>query len=308
MNKSQLRQKHKEIIQELEEPELMAYLDNISRNKIDNLSFFTDSDKASNGNIKEYLKYADIEEETTDILAEKEEHKYIRDLKKGLGYGITATLDYNNLIKKYVEQVEEAKLIYFNKLLYQIVLLHEDIKKDFNYLDNTLNLFFIVWIGTPETASEELSTLEEAFNIMIEDIYSNLKKSFNQVDLYSAPIKKLEETVAKDTDNIIISSELAEVLSDLFEWLNYCLAYKDMLAELEEEPFKKGAVNRIEAFLTVIYGVEDIRLDSFKETLTEEKDIELVNKLTESVEVEVPSYDFKNFQLIEPEGVVESGS
>ena len=140
------RKLNKEIIQELEEPELMAYLDNISRNKIDNLSFFTDSDKASNGNIKEYLKYADIEEETTDILAEKEEHKYIRDLKKGLGYGITATLDYNNLIKKYVEQVEEAKLIYFNKLLYQIVLLHEDIKKDFNYLDNTLNLFFIVWI------------------------------------------------------------------------------------------------------------------------------------------------------------------
>lgn len=43
MNKNQLKQKHKEIIQELEEPELMAYLDNISRNKIDNLSFFTDS-------------------------------------------------------------------------------------------------------------------------------------------------------------------------------------------------------------------------------------------------------------------------
>lgn len=134
MNKNQLKQKHKEIIQELEEPELMAYLDNISRNKIDNLSFFTDSNKA------------------------------------------------------------------------------------------------------------------------------------------------------------------------------YCLSYIDKLAELEEEPFKKGAVNRIESFLTVIYDVEDIRLDSFKETLTEEKDIELVNKLTESVEVEVPSYDFKNFKLIEPEGVVESGS
>lgn len=44
-------------------------------------------------------------------------------------------------------------------------------------------------------------------------------------------------------------------------------------------------------------------LDSFEESLTDEKDIRIFNCLKEGFSSNVPKYDFKEFKLIIPEGV-----
>lgn len=296
---TKLNKEHEELIKNLDENELQLYIDNISKKKIENLGFFSLSEEISSDNVKEYLKYDEIIEDISIILTEEESNSNIKQIRKALLYGASGILNYNHLIEKYSNQVEEAKLIFFNKLAYEIVLLYSDLEKDFNYLRIHLNLLCLLFFSYEETEELEL-----AFKMLIELSYNHLTTSLNKLELYSKAINKFEKVLNENKEHNVLSEDLSEVISDLITWFYKCMEFKEKAEKLIANPFEEAIEDRILTFLNISFVNDFENIASFKEMVTEKEHLEFYEMLKNAIVNEAPSYNFETFELIVPEGVV----
>lgn len=165
--------------------------------------------------------------------------------------------------------------------------------EDYRYcLDVALNFYydFNVLFGT--------ATSGGAFNIMIRSLiigfYERLEKAFNEVEKYSDYGEDL-------ADSLFIGSKKENKTNwQILYFIKTTAEIKEEYEEFKTNPFYEYSKNRAEGIISKLFGFkkpfEDI--DSFKKSLTKEKDLIIVNWLFKSITSNIPTYDFKNFELI----------
>ena len=115
-NLNKISKQHEELIQALEFDEFMSYLEGISKKKIDSLGFFKAEGLGSSviGSVEEYNKYSEIQGDITSIYANKIKDNANKEILNTITSGLAVATDFDELRSKYIEQIQEAKILYFN--------------------------------------------------------------------------------------------------------------------------------------------------------------------------------------------------
>ena len=206
----------------------------------------------------------------------------------------TEAFKFFNVLPEYIEKPE--KVIEENKKELEVKLYYilEDVEKGYNYLKLAFDYVYLLTYGKvePETAAKT----EAAFNHIIEVIYTKTEESFKELEGYSSYIETL------NYDVFLASEEENKV--------NYNLIYliKSGYEKLKANPFENAAKFLFLDYVAFIFGlrepIENLEaLEKFKESLIEEGQdyIEIYNCILEGYTANIPSYNFKTFEIVRPE-------
>lgn len=295
-NKSNLDKKRKEIILDFSPEELIAYITNISKKKINSIGFFShDTAIINEGSLKDYSKYVNLQEDIINIYTDEANNSVTKQIKQLSGSGLIATIDYEELLDKYLALLDESKILFFKHFLIDLNNISVNLYKHHKYLKASLELFYLLYNGTKEEASKE--SLDNGFSVLISLIYNTIEANINVLDIYSDRIKALENILAEKPKHF--SEALTDVIADIINKYNLCCSIVELIEDLKVNPFEE-AINSyiIPEYISLIFEepVED--LDSFKESLTDEEEIKVFNAVVNAFELTLPSYDFNNFKII----------
>lgn len=314
-NVNQLEREKKEVLLNMTKEELIAYFDNLTKRQYENYPKLTKEGYEYN-NLSDFFRIEEIVKDSTKIL--KEKYPKI----EGLPY-ISKFLE---LSKLYDENLESGKVLLFKMFLMDILNSVRTIESNLYYLREHLTLYYLRYFNkrndfiellkianvpeeTIETVPDSLfnksnnpklyeTPIEETYNIFIESIVKKLEESIDKFKKYNA--------VEVDNDKLLAKPD-EDPVKEIVESIDYLIIYGNILLDLYEDlklnPFSEGNKIIIEEYLSLVFEEDIDELDSFKESLTDEKDIKVFNCLKEGFSSNVPKYDFKEFKLIIPEGV-----
>ena len=294
-NIKNLTKEHEELILNLTPEELETYVENISKKKIDSLGFFTAEDVGNNlTNVEDYNKFSGMEEDLINIFVNNAPDKINKEYKRAVATGLTLASDYETLKEQYFKQIHEAKKLFFQRTLTEVVYISKAIIFNVNYLTSMLGYFYLLRYNETE---EKLIKIDLIFNSLIESIYLELESYIDNLEPYKIVIK-LEE------DSNSMNEELAEIISNIATVINCSMEYVKQLEELKANPFEEPSKYVAMDYISKVFETEVEDLDSFKESLSSEEELEVVNVIFEGFTTNIASYDFENFCIIEPEGAV----
>lgn len=136
--------------------------------------------------------------------------------------------------------------------------------------------------------------LEGMYNLtLISGFYERLEKAFNEVEKYS----DYEDTLG---NSILLGSEKENKTN--WEILYFIKTTEDIKKEYEEfklNPFYETALGIGLAEISILFDLKEPidNIETFKESLTEEKDKLIVNWLFDGFTTNLATYDFKNFEI-----------
>ena len=212
----------------------------------------------------------------------------------------TEAFKFFNVLPEYIEKPE--KVIEENKKELEVKLYYilEDVEKGYNYLKLAFDYVYLLTYGKvePETAAKT----EAAFNHIIEVIYTKTEESFKELEGYSSYIETL------NYDVFLASEEENKVNYNLIYLIKSGLEFKESYEKLKANPFENAAKFLFLDYVAFIFGlrepIENLEaLEKFKESLIEEGQdyIEIYNCILEGYTANIPSYNFKTFEIVRPE-------
>lgn len=292
-NLNKISKQHEELIQALEFDEFMSYLEGISKKKIDSLGFFKAEGLGSSviGSVEEYNKYSEIQGDITSIYANKIKDNANKEILNTITSGLAVATDFDELRSKYIEQIQEAKILYFNVQIAKVNELCSSIGNGLNYLVLMLGNYYLLLHNRQGTKVGK--SIEEAFNGMIEEIYTDIEKNISEFNVYSKVPEMLDLTK--------IPEELSSTIKELIYFIELGLEYIKKLEEVKANPFYDSSKFVAMEYMSLVFEEPVTDLDSFKESLETEEDLAVFNCIVEGFTTDIATYDFKNFKIILPE-------
>lgn len=314
-NINQLERDKKEVLLNMNKDEIMAYFDNISKKQIATYPKIT-KEGITEFNYNEYKKLDEILDESIRIIGSKYNNiKFFPIHSK-----------YIELNELYDENLIMGNVLFLERILFIVYHFVKSIQKDLYLLEEHLTLSYFRYFfkfhdikevlkiaDVPEEQIKAIQDLfikenpelfntpiEDTFNIFIESIVEDLEENIELLKKYD----NYEEDSLEALRNLT-SKGYPEVIIEVHESIYNLIAYGNDLIELYEElkanPFSEGNEIIIEEYVNVVFDENISDLDSFEESLTDEKDIRIFNCLKEGFSSDVPKYDFKEFRIILPE-------
>lgn len=308
-----LENKRKEILLSMKPEELISYFHNLSKEKIKELDYYSFKNGYSSANIEGFNKINSVITDSCTIL--KKKYPLIETL--------AITSDFEEIVTKYFDIMEEIKSLLFSRQLLILYFTIEALKENLQELKEKLTLFVIIYfsrkvelkedveimdllaevdplsetqlteIKRDLTALTSFNNIEESFNLLIETSYSKIVKYIDSFEELSNNIdyeKNLEQVSSEDIVKILLLfNELISEYEKLVEEFE----------ELQEKPFFEGSKILLAEHLSLLFEIPIEDISEFKDNLTEETDIELYNIVEEFIQSNIPEYDFKQLQLKE---------
>lgn len=178
------------------------------------------------------------------------------------------------------------------EMLVKIKCFSHYVEDYFYCLETSLN--FLYDFNLMFGSFEGLSHFTIAINSLISGFYERAEKAFEEIEEYY----EYEEDL---NNKLWLGSEKEnETIYLLLYGIKTTKEVKEEYEEFKSNPFYKTSKYRAEGIISRLFKlkepIEDI--DSFKETLTKENDLFIVNWLYEGITTNLDSYDFKNFEFI----------
>ena len=315
-NINQLERDKKEVLLNMDKDEIMAYFENISKKQLKTYPKLT-KEGVTSFNYVEYNRLESILNESNKILSSKYSNiEFLSILSK-----------YVELNSVYDETLEEAKILYLTKNLTNLYYIVKGIEEGLSILQEHLTFYYFRYFykftdiieilkiaNLPEETISEVneSLLKEEYNpkifktpfeigydFILESIVKDLEKSVKNFK----KLHQLEENPIEVLNPKYVPEEVIELFSLIYDMFIIGNALLEDYEKLKENPFMEGVELTLLTHLEVIFNENISDLDSFEESLTDEKDIRVFNCLKEGFSSDVPEYDFKEFKLILPERV-----
>ena len=222
----------------------------------------------------------------------------IQYLAKYIELDNTEAFNFFNVLPKTIEDPSEMEIETKKEMLIEVYYITEHIERNQNYLKLLLDYLYLLRKG--KAGTEEGAKLESAFSHLIEVAYTKLIESYEELEKYNA------NTDSLTTDLVLGSNEEEKkVTSDILFYLYSIEDFKEKLEELKSNPFNDVAKFVFKDYIALIYGLEEPieDLETFKESLTTEKEITVYNTILEGYLSTVPTYNFETFEIIPPEEI-----
>lgn len=203
-----------------------------------------------------------------------------------------------NVLPEFIEEEPSNISIETKKeMLTEVYYITEHIERAYNYLHLLLDYLYMLTYGIEGT--EIAGKIEASFSHLIELAYTKLEESFKELDKYTFKKESLE------TDLILSDGEEKEVTFNLLFYLDSIQEFKEKLEKLKVNPFHDVANYLVLDWIALVFGLREPleSVDSFRETLTEEGDIAVLNCLIEGFTTNLATYDFNNFKIIPPKEI-----
>ena len=315
-NLNQLEREKKEVLLNMNKEEIIAYFNNIAKKQYRTLPKIT-KEGLSNFNSEEYLRLEKITNDSIKILDSK--YKHIE--------AIAIISQYEELAKLYDESLNTGNILFLERIQFIIFHYIKTIEKDLDLLQEHLTLYYLRYFCKHEDVLNYLEianlpdeTLSEVKEVLFKEIrnpkYFETPVEFTFNSFIESIVKDLEETIQsfkqfkqmeEDPVEKLISKGYPEEVIEVYRLIYRTCGYGNILLELYEDlklnPFEQGNKIIIEEYVSLVFEENISDLDSFEESLTDERDIRVFNCLKEGFSLDVPLYDFKEFKLILPEGV-----
>ena len=315
-NFNQLEREKKEVLLKLDKEEIIAYFDNISKKQLETYPKLT-KQGITDFDYEEFDRLEEILQDSIKILNSK--YRNIGTLPF-----ISKFIELNNV---YDENIKESKVLLLTKELVIITNTVKNIAKGLNLLQEHLTFYYFRYFfrfsniledleiaNVPDKALFEVqdslfkdefnpkffnTTFELGYDYLLELIITDLEENVQKFKKFNQ-FKENPEEVLSDKD---VPEEIVELYSLIYSMFCFGNAFIEDYEELKANPFKEGLELVIINHLEVILDESISDLDSFEESLTDEKDIEFFNLFKDKCSLDVPKYDFKEFKLILPESV-----
>ena len=313
-NVNQLERDKREVLLNMDKEEIIAYFENISKKQLKTYPKLT-KEGVTSFNYVEYNRLESILNESNKILSSKYRNiEFLSILSK-----------YVELNSVYDETLEEAKILYLTKHLTNLYYIVKGIEEGLSILQEHLTFYYFRYFykftdiieilkiaNLPEETISEVneSLLKEEYNpkmfktpfeigydFILESIVKDLEKSVKNFK----KLHQLEENPIEVLNPKYVPEEVIELFSLIYDMFIIGNALLEDYEKLKENPFMEGVELTLLTHLEVIFNETISDLDSFEESLTDEKDIKIFNLLKDSFSSDVPEYDFKEFKLILPE-------
>ena len=222
----------------------------------------------------------------------------IQYLAKYIELDNTEAFNFFNVLPKTIEDPSEMEIETKKEMLIEVYYITEHIERNQNYLKLLLDYLYLLRKG--KAGTEEGAKLESAFSHLIEVAYTKLIESYEELEKYNA------NTDSLTTDLVLGSNEEEKkVTSDILFYLYSIQDFKEKLEELKSNPFNDVAKFIFKDYIALIYGLEEPieDLETFKESLTTEKEITVYNTILEGYLSTVPTYNFETFEIIPPKEI-----
>ena len=222
----------------------------------------------------------------------------IQYLAKYIELDNTEAFKFFNVLPKTIEDPSGMEIETKKEMLIEVYYITEHIERNQNYLKLLLDYLYLLRKG--KAGTEEGAKLESAFSHLIEITYTKLIESYEELEKYNA------NTDSLTTDLVLGSNEEEKkVTSDILFYLYSIEDFKEKLEELKSNPFNDVAKFIFKDYIALIYGLEEPieDLETFKESLTTEKEITVYNTILEGYLSTVPTYNFETFEIIPPKEI-----
>lgn len=222
----------------------------------------------------------------------------IQYLAKYIELDNTEAFNFFNVLPKTIEDPSGMEIETKKEMLIEVYYITEHIERNQNYLKLLLDYLYLLRKG--KAGTEEGAKLESAFSHLIEVAYTKLIESYEELEKYNA------NTDSLTTDLVLGSNEEEKkVTSDILFYLYSIEDFKEKLEELKSNPFNDVAKFIFKDYIALIYGLEEPieDLETFKESLTTEKEITVYNTILEGYLSTVPTYNFETFEIIPPKEI-----
>ena len=222
----------------------------------------------------------------------------IQYLAKYIELDNTEAFNFFNVLPKTIEDPSGMEIETKKEMLIEVYYITEHIERNQNYLKLLLDYLYLLRKG--KAGTEEGAKLETSFSHLIELAYTKLIESYEELEKYNA------NTDSLTTDLVLGSNEEEKkVTSDILFYLYSIEDFKEKLEELKSNPFNDVAKFIFKDYIALIYGLEEPieDLETFKESLTTEKEITVYNTILEGYLSTVPTYNFETFEIIPPKEI-----
>lgn len=302
---NELQKKRKDILLDMNKKELIVLFNEINKKAIDSIASVKNG---FNWNVEEINKANEELVELENILSEKYSNIH----------GLTASTRFNLLLERYIENTEEAKVLFFYNYFEKNLKYIKSLEMNVAYLEAVLTKFYFKYsfrkwnletllleeLDVPENIVYETlepyiygsnkfysKSLENDFNYFIKAVVENIESDVAELKPFLAvevePSKFIEEDVIKILEGII---QLQILGTSLIK------KYENLLANPFEVAIDVEATVKTENYNNLIKEAKY----TFEEKTVEEEKAYLVTV--------APKYNFETFELILPtteEGAVE---
>lgn len=313
---NQLERKKKEVLLKLDEEEIKAYFDNISKKQIETYPKLT-KQGITDFNYEEFDRLEEILQDSIRVLNSKYSNL-------GTLPFISKFIELNNL---YDENIKESKSLMLRLSLINLTYIVKNIEKGLTVLQEHLTFYYLRYFFKFTDVLEFLEIANVPDNVLSE-VKDSLFKDESNSKFFNTPfelgydfilktiITDLEENIKEfkkinqfeeNPEDVLSSKDVPEEVIELYSLMYSMFCFgNDFIKDYEElklNPFKEGVELVIINHLEVILDESISDLDSFEESLAAEEDIKFYNQFKDKFSSNVPKYDFKEFKLILPESV-----